>query len=590
MSARNKFWVFLLGVLVLAQVLASLFIARGETLTIASDLIQGALLLVATTAFLPNASRTRSPMRRTRIFWILMSLGMLFWLAYQLMWNYFEVWKHQNVPDLFTGDVVLFLHLVPMMAALAFLPHLREEERDTRIRMLDFALLLTWWIFLYVYTVIPWQTVQVDERVYSANLNTLYLIEKLVLLAALAVLAYAARGGWRQLYAQLLGASALYASTSYLANWAIGRQIYYSGSVYDIPWVFSVAWLAMIGKLAGHFDLTESKQSQPLLGVGITRLGMIALFSLPWFALYSLLETGLPPSVQAFRVTLTLLTIVVMGTMVFWRQSLLAAELSLLLETSRRSFEELKTLQAQLIQSEKAASMGQLVGGAAHEINNPLTAMLGYSDLLGTSTLPPRERRLAERVADHVRRTKTLVASLLTFARQAPAKMALVNLNSVVQTVLRLLAPQLEAQAIGLRSELGPSLPPVLADSNQLLHVCMHLASQVSTRVRAEVSPVLQILTRCEGDRVVVEFSSDAPSASFTYQPLQDSTSGAKSATLSLSACCRIIEEHSGSILACGSTEGYTAFRVVLPVMAQPAGQSLSSGSSGATRAAHTGS
>jgi len=61
-----------------------------------------------------------------------------------------------------------------------------------------------------------------------------YLTEKLVLLVALTLLVQGAEGGWRHLYAQLLGASALYASSSYVANWAIGHQIYYSGSIYDI--------------------------------------------------------------------------------------------------------------------------------------------------------------------------------------------------------------------------------------------------------------------------------------------------------------------------------------------------------------------
>jgi hypothetical protein len=169
-----------------------------------------------------------------------MTAGMFFWLTYQGMWNYFEVFKRQDVPDPFLGDVVLFLHLVPMIAALAVLPHLREDDGDQRIRMLDFTLLLTWWVFVYVYAVIPWQTVYVDEATYSANFNFAYLTEKIVLLVSLAVLAYTARDGWRQLYGQLLGASALYASSSYVANWAIGHKLYYSGSLYDIPLTVSI--------------------------------------------------------------------------------------------------------------------------------------------------------------------------------------------------------------------------------------------------------------------------------------------------------------------------------------------------------------
>ena len=192
---------------------------RGEALTIASDLIQGLLLLIATAAFLPNTARSQSVTTHARLFWILMSGGMIFWLTYQAMWNYFEVIKRQDVPDPFMGDVVLFLHLVPMIAALAVLPHLREDERDERIRMLDFTLLLIWWVFIYVYLVIPWQTVQVDEAAYSSEFQ-LRLPDRKTGAAwfALPCAHLPARGGWRHLYAQLLGASALYASSSYVAN------------------------------------------------------------------------------------------------------------------------------------------------------------------------------------------------------------------------------------------------------------------------------------------------------------------------------------------------------------------------------------
>ena len=579
MVARTKLWVSLLIALVLAQTAASVFMPRSDALTIASDLIQGTLLLVVTAAFLPNISRSRCSTAHARLFWTLMSVGMLFWLTYQGMWNYFEVYKRQDVPDPFLGDIVLFLHLVPMIAALAVLPHLHEDERDERIRMLDFALLLIWWVFIYVYTVIPWQTVQVDEATYSANFNFAYLTEKLVLLISLSILAYTADGGWRQLYGQLLGASALYASSSYVANWAIGHKLYYSGSIYDIPLTVSIAWMAVAPLLALRLNLSNSKPSRPVLGVWITRLSMLALFSLLWAVLHSELDPTLPPSVKAFRVTVSLFTMVLMGIVVLWRQRLLRDELSRLLERSRRSFDDLKGLQEKLIQSEKLASLGQLVGGAAHEINNPLTAMLGYSDLLSTSNLPPQERLETAQIGEQVRRTTTLVASLLTFARQAPSRMAAVDINSVLQTAARLLAPQLEAEASSIRLELAPSLPPVLADSNQILHVCMHLAGQIGADLNRETNSALFVRTHSQGNFVLVDFSSYDPSShdpsshSLSYPSLINSKGANKPSTLSLSACCRIVEEHGGHLLQ-PLAPGKSAFRMELRVAPNSASRS----------------
>jgi two-component system NtrC family sensor kinase len=214
------------------------------------------------------------------------------------------------------------------------------------------------------------------------------------------------------------------------------------------------------------------------------------------------------------------------------------------------------------------------VGGAAHEINNPLTAMLGYSDLLSASDLPLQEQNLAARIAAQVRRTRTLVASLLTFVRQAPARLSAMDVNSLLQTAMRLLAPQLDVETNDLHLDLGPALPPVLADSNQLLHVCLHLAGQIATLPHSEHDSGVHIRTRQEGPIVSIEFSQDTPSSSHSYQSLQDSEKGTQPSTLSLGACSRIVSEHGGRILARRSTDGYVGFRVELPVAMKSSAQS----------------
>ena len=571
LPSLDTIWIVFLAVLVTAQIAVSLFLPRGSGLTIASDLIQSMLFVVATSAYLRNTVRSRCSSRRTQLFWILMSACMVLWLTYQGMWSYFEVFLREEVPEPFFGDIIVFLHLVPMMAALALHPHQRHKQEDFHVGMFDFSLLLTWWVFLYIYTVIPWQYVQVSEAVYSYNFNQLYLTEKLVPLTVLLFAFYTAQGGWRRLYAQMLGAVALYATSSYLANRAIGHHTYYTGSIYDVPLTLSVAWIATVGRFARRYDLSESGDaSRSVLRILMTRLAMLALLSLPWFALHAQLTFSTPPAVRNFRTILSLATLIVMGILVFWRQSLLGSELARLLETSRRSLRDLKALQEQLIQSEKLASLGRLVGGAAHEINNPLTAMLGYSELLGASDLPLKEQGLAKNIGEQVRLTKTLVASLLTFARQSPAVMSAVDLNSVVKTTMRLLAAQFEAAGLETRMELGPGLPPVRVDANQLLHVCIHLATHTGNSLLQAGTPMC-VRTREEDGMVLLEVSDMAPAATESYTPLDINEGSDSPKTLSLRACCGIVKEHGGRISVRRFADGRVAHLLQLPATSKSA-------------------
>jgi two-component system NtrC family sensor kinase len=156
---------------------------------------------------------------------------------------------------------------------------------------------------------------------------------------------------------------------------------------------------------------------------------MIAVFSLALFAAWAISDVQIPARIRVFRLALTLLAAFCMGVMVLLRQQMLDRELVRLLNRSRESFDSLKRLQAQILQSEKLASIGQLVGGAAHELNNPITAMLGYSDLLLNTRLTTEQQPLAAKIGQCVRRTKSLVASLISFARQAPAAKTPLDLN-----------------------------------------------------------------------------------------------------------------------------------------------------------------
>src|SRR5215469_10672235 len=168
---------------------------------------------------------------------------------------------------------------------------------------------------------------------------------------------------------------------------------------------------------------------------------MIAVFFLALFATWSISDADVPARIRLFRLALTFLTAFCMGVMVLVRQRMLDRELFRLLAHSRNSFDNLKRLQAQILQSEKLASIGQLVGGAAHELNNPITAMLGYSDLLLNTHLTGEQQPLATKIGQYVRRTRSLVASLISFARLAPAPKIPLDLNTLARTAVKLTEP-----------------------------------------------------------------------------------------------------------------------------------------------------
>lgn len=569
-SRRSKLWIAGVCGLVAVQVCASLLLPPSYQLSVVSDLNQCALLLLATFAIIPNVSPSRSRTTRTRLFWFLMLAGVLFWLSYQLLWTYFEVILKKEVPNMFVGDVVLFLHLVPMMAALALEPETQQDERTSRVGTLDFALLLMWWVFLYCYSVLPWQYAYPDELNYSHNFNALYLTEKVALLTGLATLAILSKGPWRKVYGLWFGASAMYATSSYVANWGIATHDYYTGSFYDIPLTISMMSISIVGVVSTRLQLHEERvATRTSHGVWGARWGMVAIFSLPLFAAWSIAETSTPVAVRSFRLVLTLGAIMAMGAMVFLRQHLLDRELIRLLRSSEESFEGLKRLQAQLVQSEKLASLGQLVGGAAHELNNPLTAMLGYADLLSATPLNEEQRAIADKIGIQVRRTKSLVASLLSFAKQAPSEKSRIDINALCQTALNLLQPQLRTHHVKVEMEMGSSLPPVLGDSSQLLQVCLHIATNAFQSLEEVGGGTIRVRTGREGSNLILEIADNGPGVKEpdkVFDPFYTTKALGKGVGLGLSACYGIIHEHGGRIVCRNGDDRGAHFRIELPV------------------------
>jgi signal transduction histidine kinase len=575
----SKLWTAAVAVCLATLVLAALILPQSFRLTALSDIVQCLLLLSGALSLIPHIVRSTG---RLRLFWTLITTGITFWFSYQLVWTYFEVWLRVDVPDLCAADMILFLHIVPLMAALALRPHAPQDEYAARLRRLDFALMVTWWGYLYILIVIPWQYVMADVAAYDRNLNSLYLIEKLAFLSALLMAWRGSRGGWRTLYASLFGASFTYAAGSHVANWAIDGHTYYSGSLYDIPIALSMAWITIIGLWTRAREPQAGVRSTSTVhGVWLARLGMIAAFSLPLFAAWALLDNAVPARIRSFRVVLTLAAAILMGAMVFVRQRLLDRELLRLLTYSRESFANLKRLQAQITESEKLASIGKLLGGAAHELNNPITAMLGYSDLLLCTSLTPEQSELATRIGQHARRTRSLVASLLSFAKQGPAAMASVDLNTLLRTAVKLSQPQWQALKIEVRTEFSDEVLLIHGDSNQLLQVCVQIINDALHAVGQHGSRTLSIAAESKNGTAIINIS-DAGLAASKDQILGNAAPDLNSpetlSGLGLSACQGILQQHRGRILWQQDRNVGTTIRVEIPVISQEPEKSSGAG------------
>jgi diguanylate cyclase (GGDEF)-like protein len=346
-------WTIAICALVCVHVALSLAVPRSFALTAFGDILQNVTLLLATVAFLANVRTTSG---KGRLFWLLMGLGLATWLASQMMWTYFEVYLRHEAPNPFAGDVILFLHVVPMMAAVAIQPHQRQDDNAIRARTLDFVLLLAWWLFLYLFVVIPWQYVQLSESVYGRSFDLLYFSEELVLAAGLLLVWRRSRGIWRSIYFQLFGATLLYCGASLLASEAIDLHAYYTGSLYDVPLVASMAWFVRIGFLAGSSEaecLSEEAAARSF-GIWKARLAMLAVFVTPLMVAWAEFGGDAPHRVRTYRLFLTVAVMLIMGVLVFLKQHLLDRELLTLLRSSRQNLDEMCLLKDELENKEQS--------------------------------------------------------------------------------------------------------------------------------------------------------------------------------------------------------------------------------------------
>jgi PAS domain S-box-containing protein len=236
------------------------------------------------------------------------------------------------------------------------------------------------------------------------------------------------------------------------------------------------------------------------------------------------------------------------------------------------------TLQAKLLHAEKMAAVGQLVSGVAHEVNNPLTAILGFSDLLMENPEVPESARKDLRVIlEQAQRTKQIVQNLLSFARQMPPQRRPVQLNTILSRTVELRAYDLHSRGVEVVEQFDSELPQAIGDAHQLQQVFLNILNNAYDAVRDTGRPArIEIKTTNQGAFVEVLFRDNGYGITFPeriFDPFFTTKEIGKGTGLGLSICYGIVREHGGEILCHNNTDGQGAtFIVRLPAAESASG------------------
>jgi signal transduction histidine kinase/CheY-like chemotaxis protein len=243
-----------------------------------------------------------------------------------------------------------------------------------------------------------------------------------------------------------------------------------------------------------------------------------------------------------------------------------------------------RQIQAKMLQTEKMAALGQLVSGIAHELNNPLTTIMGYAQLLLGHGLAPGQLSEARKVYQEAERARRIVKNLLYFAREKNPERTHVNFNEIIERTLTLRTYELRVKDIVVECDLAPGLPETMADPYQLQQVVLNLVvnaeqALLEGRGRGHIwirtRHVIEGLGDQVSDRILLEVSDDGPGirpdiASRIFDPFFTSKPPGVGTGLGLSIVYGIVHQHKGEVTFESQPGSGAKFVVDLPVTAVP--------------------
>jgi signal transduction histidine kinase/ActR/RegA family two-component response regulator len=234
---------------------------------------------------------------------------------------------------------------------------------------------------------------------------------------------------------------------------------------------------------------------------------------------------------------------------------------------------KLKSSYELLLQSEKMALMGQVVAGIAHELNNPLTIVIGNVQLLMMREVNQRNLQSLSRIRDGAERASKIVKNLLTFARQEKPERKPTDINAVLRKTLELRAYELKVSNIEVSTEFALELPETMADPHQLQQVFLNLIVNAEhAMLTSHGKGLLRLSTRAEGGKILIFFSDDGPgipkeNIRRVFEPFFTTKAVGKGTGLGLSICQGIVDEHGGRIDVESTIGRGATFVIELPVL-----------------------
>ncbi|HET6179057.1 MAG TPA: PAS domain-containing protein [Candidatus Sulfotelmatobacter sp.] len=313
----------LIGIVVIKAVLS--FAVKPGSFTFSYSGVSYFLLLALAASF-----AIRNAMQNTlgsRPFWVFLAIGYGLWALDEWIYLYYELGLHLEVPDSSIADPILFLHIVPLMAALAAFPHQNLSDQRPYRAVLDALLLLFFWSFLYGYIVFPSQYLARPTN-YTLRFDILYGFENLALVSAAGILTLRGRAPWKSIYFHLFGASALYALSSAVANFAIDSGGYVNGKLYGLGLTASVCWFVWIPLRARRVSRLELEgiQSSDESRASSWAMLVVVLISIP--IVWELYHRDETTGTRTFRLLVAILAIVCIACAAYIREHLVRSELA----------------------------------------------------------------------------------------------------------------------------------------------------------------------------------------------------------------------------------------------------------------------